>query len=155
MLQRLVNVVGRIGWGDDDEKLVAAESTDECGLSGGVDESVRDRLEYLIAGIVSELVVHKFEVVEIEDHRRQFARRTGPDESFLQFLAHRRPIQRAGELIGSCQVPEGFDVTCHPDGSGKEQQRAQSTDDRCDDRIPSAFGANDLEEVVLWCLDDE
>lgn len=52
--------------GDDDE-LVAADPSDEVALTDGVVESLADLAEHLVAGLVTPQVVHRLELVEVDE----------------------------------------------------------------------------------------
>ena len=78
----------------DQDELVAAEPRDRVGFAYRGRETLRHRLQQLVAGIVAERVVDPLEVVEVEEEAgdvRAVAVRLGED--LLQPLVEQRPVR--------------------------------------------------------------
>ena len=95
-----------IGFGQalaEAQELVAAESHDHVVAPQVCCESVRDRDEQSIAGVVSERIVHRFEPVDIdEDEREWFPGPVRPCHLSLQLDEPGATTVSAGEVVEVC-----------------------------------------------------
>ena len=89
-----------LGIGEDHDELVAADSADPVALADHRVQQPHGLAQHLIAGMVSELIVVVFEVVEVEDHHRYRSAHAG---SFGHGLLHEDfvepPVPRSGQLV--------------------------------------------------------
>ena len=94
--------------GDEDEELVAAEPGDHIGRTDGFTEPIGDDAQELVSGRVAVAVVHKLEVVEVdeEDCDRAVAA-LGPRDRVLEMLLEEQAVGQVGEgvVIGKVGEP--------------------------------------------------
>ena len=90
----------RIESRQDHDELVAAEPRHGVRFAHRGGEPLRDRLQQLVARVVTERVVDPLEVIEVEEEARDVravALRLGED--LLQPLVEQRPVREAGEDV--------------------------------------------------------
>jgi len=87
-----------IGIGDQDRKLVTAITRDEVLRAGGVTHDPSPHLKHQVPMLMTELIVHGFEMVEVDEQQRK--------RSFAPVRARKRAFQAAVELSGVGQACE-------------------------------------------------
>ena len=90
----------RIGVGDEDRELVAAEPCDQLVAAEFLTQAVRDGFDQPVAVVVAERVVHVLEVVEIhQEQRHGCVADLGRADAALQPVAQHRPVRQPGERV--------------------------------------------------------
>ena len=90
----------RVETGKNDHEFVAAEARNSVRLAHRAGQSLRDRLQQLIARIVAKRIVDAFEVIEVEEEARHLvpvARRLSND--LPEPLVEQCAVRKAGENI--------------------------------------------------------
>ena len=85
---------------DEDGELVAAQPRGRVGGPQAALQPLADRHEQLVAGGVAQAVVHRLEVVEVDEqhrHRRTLARRSG--QGVLDPVAEQRLVGQVGQRV--------------------------------------------------------
>ncbi len=85
---------------DERGELVAADPRDRHRRRQSDAEPRADVLQHGVRIHVAEAVVHRLEVVDVEDqHRDARPLRAGPRDRLLDPLLEERPVRKAGEVI--------------------------------------------------------
>ena len=93
--------------GDEDEELVASEPGDDVGRPHGVAEPVGHDAEELVAGRVAVAVVHKLEVVEVdEEHGDRQVAALGARDRLLEVLLEEEAVGQVGQRVVVGQMGE-------------------------------------------------
>ncbi len=139
--------------GDVEEQhaeLVAAESRPQVRRAQRVADPGRDRREELVAGGVTQVVVHGLEVIEVEEERGDGPRLAPRVERLLGLVDETTPVRQARERVveglvlelGLERAPLLHVVVEHPHDAGHADQHEerQHRGPQCDDR-EAAVGA--------------
>ena len=90
----------RIEARQDDDEFVAAQARDGVGFAHRRGEPLRDRLQQLVAGIVTQRVVDALEMIEIEEQARDVrAVALRLREDLLQPLVQERAVRQSGQDV--------------------------------------------------------
>ncbi len=85
---------------EHDHEFVAAHAHDDVLIAHGVFDSLRDRLQQLVAGLRDRRIVDVFEAVEVdEQHRQRCLLAAGFFDGGGQMSGKEQPVGQAGQLI--------------------------------------------------------
>ena len=113
-------VVGAV---EPQSEFVAAQPGDEIGRPDGVAQERRGALQHFVARLVSELVVHRLEAIEVGvEQRARLILAIQPIDVTNQLLEERAPVQQSGQRVGAGLVRhfplDGLMLQHHPDQTG-------------------------------------
>ena len=92
----------------DDGELVAAHACDHVELARAAAQTLADKLEQLVADMVSERVIDALEVVEVEAKHRQALAALDALDLVVELLEQQRPVREVGQRIVPCHVRDAF-----------------------------------------------
>ena len=107
--RRRLRLIGAPDVLDHHDELVATQPGDHVASASGGLQPVRQRLEELVAGRVSQPVVHALEPVQIEEQDGDHAPPSpGPREGAAKVLRQEVAVGQAGQRVVEGAEPEAF-----------------------------------------------
>ena len=91
---------------DQDRELVPTEAGDRVARRARVPEALPDGPQQRVAGQVTQRVVDRLEVVQVEEEHGRLAARAPADERVLDAIGEQRPVGEPGERIVKRLMPQ-------------------------------------------------